>query len=503
MSTETKTEARNRPMPEIFTRADIRNSGGWDVQRARAVRGEPFISVSGRIMRVPLDDSELAQAIRAHEQIHVKISPQDLTPYISDITGEAAIRAAEEARVNKIGATLGFPMQALMTGSETFEGEMIAQAKDWSQAVFAVAASVHTGSLNPFLTGIRRHAPEWGKPLREISKEIVKFQKTQLKNTKSYVRHSDVLQRYGSTELRENSEILLGMQYTIELAMMLESIAAMPAPEPEATSGGAKGDGAPKVHDRKPVGNDEKQDMEEKSSEKFDRAKVQSEAAKALKSGLSRHGIGEWSPIVVKRLPLTTPVQGALGRKRVASNIGRNPRRVQRLITDPERRIFDKDVKAVGGVVLIDCSGSMSLSREQLRDLMQASPGCTIIAYSNGVGTLNESNTFILGEKGKICSELPQFYHGNGNDLPAVQYANKFRKSYKTPMVWVTDGLVYYGKKYGSSVFSERECAAYVRTHKIHMEYSPAAAVKFLNGLKGGKTYRPRAIQRWEDEYLL
>ena len=25
---------RNRPMPELFTRSDIRNSGGWDVDHA-------------------------------------------------------------------------------------------------------------------------------------------------------------------------------------------------------------------------------------------------------------------------------------------------------------------------------------------------------------------------------------------------------------------------------------------------------------------------------------
>ncbi len=113
---------KNRPMPEIFTRQDIRNTGGWDVANVRAVRGEPYITVSGRIMRVPLDDSLLAQAIRAHEQIHVKVSPQDLTPYINEVTGVEAIRAAEEARVNFIANELVFPMKSLVTGSEKFDG---------------------------------------------------------------------------------------------------------------------------------------------------------------------------------------------------------------------------------------------------------------------------------------------------------------------------------------------------------------------------------------------
>ena len=102
---------KNRPMPEVFRRKDLRNSGGWDVGNTKAVRGEPFITVSGRIMRVPLDDSELAQAIRGHEQVHVKVSPADITPYVNEAVSEDAIRAAEEARVNFIAKELGFPMK--------------------------------------------------------------------------------------------------------------------------------------------------------------------------------------------------------------------------------------------------------------------------------------------------------------------------------------------------------------------------------------------------------
>ena len=168
---------KNRPMPEVFTRQDIRNTGAWDVANVRAVRGEPYITVSGRVMRVPLDDSQLAKAIRAHEQIHVKVSPQDLAPYINDVTGEDAIRAAEEARVNFIADELGFPMKSLVTGSEKFDGTLLAENDAWQEAVYAVAASVHTGSLNPLIVGIRREAPEWADILRDIAKEIVAFQK--------------------------------------------------------------------------------------------------------------------------------------------------------------------------------------------------------------------------------------------------------------------------------------------------------------------------------------
>ena len=519
---------RNRPMPEVFAREDIRNAGGWDVGHARAVRGEPYITVSGRIMRVPLDDSELARAIRAHEQIHCKVSPQDISPFVTEVTGEGAIRAAEEARVNMIASMLGFPMKSLLTGSEKFDGEMLADNNAWAEAVYAVAASVHTGSLNPLLVGIRRHTPAWAEALRDIAKEIVKFQKNQIKTIKRYrwgvnnTPDSEALKAYGSTALNANSGMIQGMNYTIELAMLLESIASMPAPqeapeEPESddhddteaedqqddteasednedtqSNGQGAGDsGANKLGDE-----DEAKELKEKKDKSFDRDAVQKRAKEVLNTGIGTRGIGQWLPVVLKRMPMSITIPGAIGRKRVASNMGRNPRRMHRLLTDPDKRIFDKYVKAVGGVVLIDCSGSMSLSKEDVREMMLAAPGCTVIAYSASWRT-GEPNTYVLGEKGKICNELPNFWGGNGNDLPAIQYAVAQRTNSKTPVIWVTDGQVY--RPAGGGEYDERECAEYARKNRVHMEYNPEAAIKYLNELKRGAAYKPQILPRWKD----
>lgn len=498
---------KNRPMPEIFQRNDIRNSGGWDVQHARAVRGEPYITVSGRIMRVPLDDSDLARAIRAHEQIHCKISPQNILPYISDVTSAGAIRAAEEARVNFIGSMLGFPMKALVTGSEKFDGELLAQNNQWSEAVYAVAASVHTGSLNPLLSGIRRQSPVWADSLRNIAAEIVAFQKKQIREIKrlafGVIHTSDetALSKYGSTDLNDKSETIIGMNYSIELALLLESIASMPSPEEapeddeqepldnedeEDTANGA-GSAEKKLHD-----NEEKELDEKKKS--IDRKEIQKKAKDILKGQIGTRGVGEWLPVAVKRMPMSITIPGAIGRKRVASNMGRNPRRMHRYLTDPDRRIFDKYVKANGGVVLIDCSGSMSLSKEDVREMMLAAPGCTVIGYSAG---WRGDNLFILGEKGKVCDTLPKFPGGNGNDLPAIQYAVSRRDNNKTPVIWVTDGQVY--RPYGGGEYDERECAEYARKNNVHMEFAPQGAIDYLKGLQRGQAHRPSILPRWKD----
>ena len=516
---------RNRPMPELFTRKDIRNTGGWDVGNVRAVRGEPYITVAGRIMRVPLDDSDLARAIRAHEQVHVKVSPQDLSPYINDVTGDSAIRAAEEARVNLIASMLGFPMKSLVTGSEKFDGELLADNNAWSEAVFAVAASVHTGSLNPIIVGIRRNAPVWADSLRDIAKEIVAFQKKQIKDIKKSMYGAnitpdrDALVHYGSTSPIKNSDILEGMANTIELAMLLESIAAMPAPEQshpepeeeysegedetsedtdtdadteEDTSGTAEG--GKSKGDKLGEDTDPKELAEQKKA--IDRKDIQRKAKQARQNNI-RNGMGDWMELSIKKVAMPITLPGAIGRRRVASNMGRNPRRMHRMLTDPDRRVFDKFVKASGGVILIDCSGSMSLSKEELREMMEAAPGCTVMLYSAHWRN-PEGNLFIVGDKGKVCSEIPKMGGGNGNDLPAIQYAVSKRQNTKSPVIWVTDGMVYRPR--GGGEFDERECAEYARKNRVHMEYGPQGAIDFLNGLKRGNAYRPALLPRWKEK---
>ena len=520
---------RNRPMPEMFRRQDVDNIGGWDVKAVPAVRGEPYISVSGRIMRVPLDDSQLAHAIRAHEQIHCKISPTDLTPYISPATPERAVRAAEEARVNLIAAKLNFPMTALHTGSEHHDGELLADTNAWSEAVYAVAASVHTGSLNPLLAGVRRKAPFWAESLRMISKEIIRFQAEQLKSIKKKYGNPDgVLQHLGATHLnREN--LLQGMTYTIELAMVIEGIASMPSPSKIADTGSKQSktddtnqaapgssddadDDADNADDDtdnsdddadddtinlNPEGgkiNPKKKELRE-TPRTIDRSEIQSNIKKIQREDIPLTGLGQWFQLNINVQTMTMTLKGAIGRKRVASNIGKNPRRMHRFLTDPERRVFDKTVRAAGGVVLIDCSGSMSLSKQEVKDMMLAAPGCTILAYSQG--KVDDPNMFVLGQKGKVCDSLPKFPIGNGNDLPAIQHAVSLRTNSKAPVVWVTDGLVY--RSNGSSIHAQHECADYAIKNKVHMEYSPAAAITFLQGLQSGQSFKPTILKRWRE----
>lgn len=510
---------KNRPMPEVFRRKDLRNSGGWDVGNTKAVRGEPFITVSGRIMRVPLDDSELAQAIRGHEQVHVKVSPADITPYVNEAVGEDAIRAAEEARVNFIAKELGFPMKALITGSERHEGEMIAQQGDWNALVCAVAASINTGSLTPLISGIRKENPAWADSARTIASELTKYQKSQIKKIKKgkygslkYADEAGTLGYYGSTTpyftydhvtgRNVQTDRIEGMNYSIEMALMIESIASMPPKPPQQqdeTEDAEPTEGESELDPenlKRTTGDDEAAELADQD-QPIDRKEIQEKAKRLLRGNVGLYGSGSWIPVSLRKMPLTTTVQGAIGYKRGPSQVGRNPRRMVRYLTDPEKRIFDRKVKSQGGVVLIDVSGSMSLSKDQVKNIMLAAPGCTVLAHSASFAADSKHNLWVLADKGKICAELPRFPGGNGNDLPALEYALSLKQTIKAPVLWVTDGMVYRG--YGGGIMDEMECAKVAHRNSVHMEYSVDDAITYLRGLQAGEKPQPRILERWRE----
>ena len=171
------------------------------------------------------------------------------------------------------------------------------------------------------------------------------------------------------------------------------------------------------------------------------------------------------------------------------------------MLIDPEKRIFDKYVKAQGGVVVIDLSGSMSLSRDEVKEMMIACAGVTVIGYSGYYGRAEEPNTYILADKGKICAELPSVHGGNACDLPVVEYAVQRKQNPKAPMVWITDGYTYGWSGGAGTYLDELECAKFAKKHGFRMEYSPEGAIEYLNNLKRGAKHTPKLIDRWTKEF--
>lgn len=192
------------------------------------------------------------------------------------------------------------------------------------------------------------------------------------------------------------------------------------------------------------------------------------------------------TPYLVKH-PLDIPHTGKLGRRLIAWNEGKQPKAFYRQVTDPQRRIFKRKTRALGGVVVFDCSGSMGLDDEDIKQVMRAAAGCSILCYSASGSEETDArngNIHLVARNGRQTRSLPDFPGGNGVDLPALKWAyDNLRLNSKSPVIWVSDGGVT-GKGDTSSLELRIMTDKYIKAKNIRQVLNPAEAIKLLTQLQ-------------------
>ena len=426
-------------MPEFLSRRD-RVTEAWAVEQGAPVRGEAYTNLTDRVMRVPFGNSPAARVIRAHEMIHAKVSPLTVPGSIvvqGVVVGGEAIRAAEEVRVNGLVKAAGFDIDLLTDGSERSTGKRMAEmglTNGWNHAVTYGSALIGTKALTAFLGGVTASNKEMGQLLKMTMKEI---KKTHTWLGKRYSRKSmastEIARYPDGMELPQGfHNVALPLARAIQRAMVSSSEDSLP------------GD-------------------------------IESDIRRQAESA----GRESWAlPMIRKDLPLTQHVNGRIGRKRIASQTGTNPRRLDRMLTDPERRVFDRRSRGKGGIVLIDQSGSMHLSNEEINAMVAQAPGCVIIGYSHRPNSTETPNIWVLANRGKVCQDLPSGNGGNGVDGPAIRFALTHRRTGE-PFVWVCDGFVTDSSDSCAHHLTD-ECAELVMKHRIHMVADADEAIAAL-----------------------
>ncbi len=470
------------PEPEILTREDTDN-GRWDVDHVAPRRGLPVTNIVDRIMRAPGDDTEMSRVIRAHEMMHAKVSPAgSMEAWIErKIASVDALKACEELRVNLLCQKAGFDVkQYLSDDGETADGERIAATNDWHGAVMMAMATAGTASSKKFLTGIRRHNRKWGKILKDITKRAEK-----------HMERAYQTRGLASTDVYKDMEPR-GFFHTEQLAEWVDRIAsqAPPKPDPEPDKGDDKGD------DEGEGDGDGTEGGREHTNKGSSGAQTYEKFEERLKGiTLDRHQgpLPRWEELRVEQGVLSVHAPGSIGKKRIPADTGRHPRRIHRLLTDPKRRIFDRTIKGRGGVVVIDCSGSMSLSQEEIKEILVHAPGATVLGYSD-LGD-EGTNAWILAHKGKMVSEAGlescSMGSGNGVDLPAVEWGVKARQRPTSPVIWITDGGVC-GKDAGFSDLLAVQCVNYCLKHNVYVGAHVEEAVSMLKAVARGEKPRDR-----------
>jgi hypothetical protein len=441
------------PVPEFLSsRKDIPDSvDPWDVQRLAPMKGGAT-DVGRQIMRVPFGNDPYSNAVRAHELMHARISPADKESCGLFGLNPLFVEAGEEFRVNTMLRRAGFEVDALKHGTEKDQGVRVAEAEDWTGMVYATGVLAGTAACKDFIRGVTSVHKNRGAALKVLEKALI-----------------DAAAKHDNDELADTtpSKTYMGVPrgFTRYARQFAEILTAADGLE----SNGVDSDGEPVEMDG-------------------------SEADAATMKKTLKRGGGTFARLILdQNVLLDRRLSGKLGRKKIATDMGRNPRRIDRMLTDPHKRVFDRYTKGQGGIVVIDQSGSMSLNERDVMKIVEAAPGCVIIGYSHIPGTEDQPNVWILADRGKVVSTVREGGSGNGVDGPALRFAQAKRKAGE-PFVWVCDGDVTDGKYDQNNQMLSDECAKLVIKYGIHMVYNTDAAVDALKACSAGQKLQPQAV---------
>ena len=414
----------------VVGRSDIPEDGTWTVVAGSSNRGAASCDFALRHLTVPLGDSPVDRVVRAHELVHLRLSPSRIDPEDVNDVSERALTCAEELRVNTVLGRLGFDVELLRDGSERLSGERLSESGDWAEAIFFYAALHGTGSAKEFLLGVRKHRPEWAKAIRAFARTLT----TTLGDISTV--------KMTSTQLLDGATIPAGyLDTTVRLARLADRVAGARAPE---------------------------------TPEEFTAFR------RSMQPGGRRPPSGKFAQLVLDTSLEYVAVRPRVGGSSTRYNVsGTGSPKVHRLLTDDQRRIFPRRVAGAGAVVVIDQSGSMDIPEADLESLLLAVPGVTVIGYSHRPGDVaGLPNAWLLADRGRRARTWPAGNVGNGVDGPVLHFALQARRP-SDRVVWVTDGQVTDSNDHPNEALS-LECAQLVRRHRILLVRSVAEAPEAL-----------------------
>ena len=197
-------------------------------------------------------------------------------------------------------------------------------------------------------------------------------------------------------------------------------------------------------------------------------------------------GSDRWYPLYVSKPELPLAHTGKLGRRVMYTDTGRAIKNIGRLFSDPEERIFTRKTRALGAVVVIDCSGSMSLSESDIDEMISVSAGATVLCYSSDSRPSHDNpNAYIVARKGRRVRKLPYFHGGNGVDAPALMYGIKvLRESSRQPVIWISDERVTGLRDSGGTTLKQ-ECDRIKQRYGVIVCPNAYTAIRKLKQLQG------------------
>ena len=443
---------RAYPYPEIVT-----SETGWTVTGTPDNHGGARTDNLNKHMQVPLDRDckdcgiNHSRMIRRHELGHVKWSPKTMGRLKPGVRPEA-VEVLEEIRVNyllrKAGIAIEEPTQCVdkieITTHEKVYKSSIAELILWTLASMWDKKDTTT-EYGGYV---------WGHEYESIRKiiddalnnpQLTEMRKAELKftlNTVQQFYHSIVRHAYGQTPSYRKVQ-----NYAKKLSEVLDMFLDKPKPEEVFKQ------------DRLQSSEETGEETEQEGNEIENPQTVQ-DLEQRMRSQLMNEmnyqttgGVGHWGEMEIHEPALTVNLQGRLkqGRKYRPADFGYNPKFINRWCSD--KKIFKQKQHVLGGTILIDASGSMSFSGQDILDIMELLPAVTIAMY-NGSG--NTGDLRIIARNGmRVTEEQLDEWSGYGNvvDGPALHWLATMPER----RIWVSDMYIFgaYGDTSGFNLMKD------------------------------------------------
>jgi hypothetical protein len=180
-----------------------------------------------------------------------------------------------------------------------------------------------------------------------------------------------------------------------------------------------------------------------------------------------------WGRMEVKFPKLRNKLKGKQRTKSriTASDAGTVPNQIHRMLVDGQ--VFGRKRNEPGGSVLIDDSGSMNWTNQQMNDIVLAAPAVIIGAYS---GMSREGELKVIAKDGYWNPNERPAGGNNIVDYPAIEWLSKQPE----PRIWVTDSQVI--PVTGDMEEAKRECLAFCLKHNINVVTSVDHAAEVFQG---------------------
>lgn len=443
---------RYKPSPELL----CDDQDPWDIRNANDLRGlstNGLIDKQHRMIIVPFD--ETGYMVVRHEFGHLLWSP---TVMLKTDVPIAFVQAIEDARVNRGLECIDLPMelcdeemaQVIELGADDLDHGPV------GLTCFALRASASygTNALEPLFELIDDGPPPLF-PIRDI-----------LAGSKPHRVRELVKQLHEKLERNReaNGGPVADAALVPELARWLHAeLKALGLPDPPHRPGLVCCAGLP-------------------SGKKI--AGEHADEIEGLLLGGDADGSGPQPgklEIVEPPLPgATAPPRKAMARARRSATEGVIMRDVARFLTD--QRVFAVKSRrgGGGGAVLIDTSGSMSLSAEDIDALIAGAPEATLVAIYSGREAEGELRVVVREGRRVDVGGLKPFGPSNVVDLPALEWL----ALQPGPRVWISDGRVTGQHDIPSPSLTAR-CREICRRARIVRVEDASEAAKILAGRRG------------------